>query len=255
MSLLFSKGGYPLAIPDKSVLASSSPTPTFVGEIDSLRLSTLISLWWLTKSFDWAVDIAYSQTDPSSGDITAGAVAGMGTKIVRADFGPRFGAGALADMRSLPPSKRVFQSISGQASTRYPYPIGAYGANASYPVSDDPIANDIGSNTSSGPYSIPTPVGMGWFVYINGLTGTPGIYLKSTGVWASLFSLNTACAISGLFMNPFVDPDADTDAQMVVQTPGEDDVVLPIYGDSTSLLPGYSISGTITINFNNFWTP
>ena len=198
-------------------------------------LSTLSQIYWLAKSYDWNVDLAW--TNSFRGESLVGTVTGMGTaQALSSSLGaspPFFG--------DKPPAQRAIASN---------YSVGE--------VLGRPVTN-AGHSTGGGstsPFSI-----MGYF-YWSLFTGNLGYWpvnrngdsfctdVGSGGGGALAVFYGYASVYQALYANRF-GSSVKSHATLAFTVGGVTIPPIPLWIENDGLT---TLSGTITVNINSFWT-
>lgn len=258
MSLTYSKGffPYPLTVLDDGALTSINP---LVVRVASPGLSFLVRLFWLAKSYDWSIAVAYTLTcvQPTVTTQSTGNLTGSGTILVENNWSVSRNTGAIPPER-LPIFLPVFDSRQ--------LPIGVKGVSG--PPNAIASIKDVGNSTSTPTVGAPTSLAytvnhiitMQWFAPLQS-SSKVGLVSKLGTNYYTYLAFNGIAYGSGLgptegltLLSSLGPPSG---ISLVIKVMGYPDITIPLYinpGFSTTTT-SRSVTGTIIFNFNKFWTP
>lgn len=248
--------------------------------INSYSLGTLTKLYWLAKSFTYNVNIAYSFIRGGLTDVGTSSTGGDKTQLIETGFTFARATGALPAERTIPignpsdgyyynwgqlpislPWASLYAPVSGQGWGQYTV-AGVINDGVDPP---EYYSYNVGSGSDFGgglyytwfqtqtPYGLPisyapryiTKSGSTYLTRIDEFSPGDGIVV-STGI----FSANLTLYGSGLAF-----PSYATGATLVLKVTGCADVSFPLYlnYDGNSPADSFTITGTVTLNFNTYW--
>jgi hypothetical protein len=276
MSLTYRGGFFPFPILNETTVAAVFPAQNpFAYRVGGIALSALTQLWWLAKSYDYSC--AMSGSNFSSGHKVADfSLTGSGTVRLQ-----DLSAGVTSPPFPAWPSARVIYRNTpffGDGNLpRVGYPTDGAFYDSTGALQTTPVLNGSGTRyaigdypeesfTSSPPLQQTTTLEDGtmqsantWQWFDQMAVSTDGAGNFYTRISFTLTLVYLEFGVLTTFAVPPTSPtllDWATGASLVLQMNGAPLATVPLYYQSNvGTAPSATISGELTLNFNQFYTP
>jgi hypothetical protein len=207
----------------------------------TLPLPSLIKAYWLAKSYDYDVNIAFTKEDSDSGTTFPGTITGSGTIQCGRATG---GLGV-----EIPPAQRTTQPPLAIASTRT-LPFATLVT----------LFNGINSGTANFTPIWPTPYPVSSGAFVRNPTDFFGLTVDSSGNYRTSFETEFGEGFSGfVLITPTYDgspadggPTGST-ATISITVDGVASPAAPLWINKPFSSISWSASGHVNLNFNNFY--
>jgi hypothetical protein len=218
----------PFPIVDESTIG-----PNFGSPLDS-ALSCWTKLFWTAKTFDWAINLAYNvESSLFGGDTDIGTVVGSGTSpLIETETTYPRGTGAL-------PGERLVQNANDNL------PLGAtFGGG---------VGTMKGSTTGQGSYT-GTATFSPLFFYGFG-PGAVTVVTPGTLYRARILVEQMILGQFGCFLASYAYGSSPSGANCIISGTGLPTFTVPLVQTVGGDVTAATVSGTVSLNFNNFWIP